>query len=307
MEENLVQDASDTPLQQEGMPHEVLFLVLSYLPLYELLVMAQVCRSVKEVLTYDILPWLNMVVGKPLNKRFNDVHLLKITSKADGRLKTLALLNCSKITDEGLQQVIARNPYITRLWLPACTSLSPSGVIEAVKLLTKNKHRLKSLRINGIYNLKKEDLEILHCLIDDESHPWQKKGLNFYHEYKEFSTFKHSYPPIDVEICPKCKEARVVFDCPRDSCRSMRQQQKLECRGCQHCILRCEECGMCIKDEDPVEAACVDVLCLGCWLQLPKCSFCNKPYCSQHADQKCSLVGSSGFVCIDCHARFIEN
>lgn len=111
-----MQDASDTPYQQEGLPHEALFLVLVYLPLHELLVMAQVCRSVKEVLTGDILPWLNIMVGKPLNKRFNDAHLLKITSKADGRLKTLALLNCSKITDEGLQQVIARNPYITRVY-----------------------------------------------------------------------------------------------------------------------------------------------------------------------------------------------
>lgn len=115
MEENKEHEASDTPLQQEGSPHEALFLVLAYLPLYEILVMTQVCRSIKEALNNDTLPWLNMVIGKPLNKRFNDDHLLKVTSKAQGRLKTLVLLNCTKITDEGLEQVIASNPHISRV------------------------------------------------------------------------------------------------------------------------------------------------------------------------------------------------
>ncbi|KAL3510518.1 hypothetical protein ACH5RR_029919 [Cinchona calisaya] len=116
MEENKEQEATDsTPLQQERSPHEALFLVLAYLPLYELLVMSQVCRSFKEALDNDILPWLNMVVGKPLNRRFNNDHLLKFTSKAHGRLKTLALLSCSKITDDGLQQVIASNQHISRV------------------------------------------------------------------------------------------------------------------------------------------------------------------------------------------------
>ncbi|KAL3510517.1 hypothetical protein ACH5RR_029918 [Cinchona calisaya] len=154
--------------------------------------------------------------------------------------------------------------------------------------------------------MRKEDLEILHHLIDGQNQSWQKKGLHFYHEYKDLSTFKHSSSPIDVDICPKCDEVRLVFDCPRDSCRRKKQQQrqqKFECRGCYICISRCEECGICIKEEDPEEAACADMLCLGCWLRLPKCSFCNKPYCHQHNDLKYSLVGSSGYVCTDCHAR----
>lgn len=180
-------------------------------------------------------------------------------------------------------------------------------MIGAVKLLTKNKHKLKSLRINGIYNITKEDLKILRKLIDDQSQPWQKKSLNLYHDYKDLSTFKHSSSPVDVDICPKCDQVRVVFDCPRDSCKRMRQHQKLECRGCQLCIPRCEECGICIKEEDPVEAACADTLCLDCWLQLPKCNFCNKPYCNRHADQQCSLDEFSGFVCAVCRARFIDN
>ncbi|CAI9096745.1 OLC1v1032955C1 [Oldenlandia corymbosa var. corymbosa] len=299
-----------SPIQEsgDGFPHEALFLALSYLPVYELLVLNQVCRSFREALKNDILPWLNIVVGKPLNKRLNDDHLFNLTSKAQGRLHTLALLNCSRITDDGLLKVIAANPLITQLWLPGCTSLNPSGVIEAVKLLRRDNHRLKCLKIRGIYNIKKEDLEILHQLIDDENLPMQKEEMNLYHNYNDLSPFQQSGPAIDVDVCPRCDEVRGVFDCPRDSCRTMKQHQKvMECRGCKLCILRCEECGICIKEDDLVEVACADVLCLDCWLQLPKCIFCNKPYCTQHADQQCRLSGSSGFVCTKCHAKFLQS
>lgn len=133
-----------------------------------------------------------------------------------------------------------------------------------------------------------------------------------YHEFKKLTILKlkETSPPIDMELCPKCNEVQVVYDCPRDSCKRLRHlQQQAECRGCRYCIPRCEECGICIKDEEeePEEAACPDSLCLGCWLQLPKCSFCNKPYCSDHSDQQCFLPESSGFVCTPCHAKFIEN
>lgn len=97
------------------LPHESLFLALAYLPLYELLVMSRVCRSFRDALSKDVLPWRNILVGKPLNTRLTNDHLLKVTSKADGRLRILALLNCTKITDDGLQQVVACNPYIGKV------------------------------------------------------------------------------------------------------------------------------------------------------------------------------------------------
>lgn len=206
------------------------------------------------------------------------------------------------------------NLVFFQLYVPGCTALTPDGVIKAVKLLTRSDHRLKSIRVNGIYNMRKEDFEILEHLLEENQMQKEQKGPKLYHEFKKLtvSKLKETSPSIDVDLCPKCNELQVVYDCPRDSCKRMRhlqQKQQGECRGCRYCIPRCEECGICVKDdeEEPEEAACPDSLCLNCWLQLPKCSFCNKPYCSDHSDQQCFLSGSSGFVCTPCHAKFIEN
>lgn len=96
-------------------PHEALFLVLTYLPLLELLSMNQVCTSLRDAVNKDVLSWLNIIVEKPLNLRLCDQILMKITSKANGRLRTLALMNCAKITDDALQRVIEQNPLINKV------------------------------------------------------------------------------------------------------------------------------------------------------------------------------------------------
>ncbi|CAN4114003.1 unnamed protein product [Withania somnifera] len=300
-------------------PHEAMFLILPYLPLFELLSMTQVCKSFRDALKHDILPWLNIVVEKPLSSRFSDDFLVKIMSKAKGRLRIVALKNCFKITDEGLLQVIASNPHVNKLYLQGCTGLTIEGVIDAVKLLTKANHRLNNLAISGIYNVKIEDFQTLCHLIGINQMQRKQRKDNYYNRQRELYAFKQEcQPSIDVDICPKCGEIKQVFDCPRDSCRRrMKQQQQqqqqrqhknqvlIECRGCFLCVPRCEECGVCTKDEELGLAACADTLCLNCWLQLPKCNFCNKAYCNQHAYQQQQTLnptgGSSlGFLCSDC-------
>jgi hypothetical protein len=69
----------------------------------------------------------------------------------------------------------------------------------------------------------------------------------------------------------------------------------------------CEECGGCIESEELELTACGDNLCSKCWLQLPKCNFCNQPYCKLHTNQQHRLSGSSGFVCDVCHVKFVGN
>lgn len=96
-------------------PHEALFLALAYLPLFELLAMSVVCLSLRDAVNKDILPWLNIIVDRPLNRRLSDEILMKITSKANGRLTTLALINCVRITNAGLQRVIEKNPFIKKV------------------------------------------------------------------------------------------------------------------------------------------------------------------------------------------------
>lgn len=173
--------------------------------------------------------------------------------------------------------------------------------MRAVQLLTKDKHRLKSLKISGIYGVRREDLQTLCSLI--EHIPLQQKRYKiFYHQHnKSSSTMKDieadDDPCVDVDICPKCNDVRMVFDCPRLLCK---------CRGCVLCTVRCIECGVCMKgiDQEVEAAACADALCLECWLKLPKCNFCNKPYCSLHSHQQHMVLDSAGFICATCHSKF---
>lgn len=118
MNSRTVESKEDDPAEgcmPRGPPHEGLFLVLGYLPLFELLNVSEVCRSLRDAVDKDVLLWLDIVVEKPLNVLFSDEIMTKITSKANGRLRTLALMNCTKITDDGLQRVIEKNPHINRV------------------------------------------------------------------------------------------------------------------------------------------------------------------------------------------------
>ncbi|XVE91977.1 hypothetical protein REPUB_Repub01dG0057300 [Reevesia pubescens] len=290
-----------------GSPNETLFLVLaSYLPLFELLAMSEVCKSLRDAVKKDILPWLNIVVQRPLNLRLSDEILMKIASKANGRLRTLALLNCVRITDDGLQRVIDQNPLINKLHIPGCTGLSPNGVIRAVEKLSGNCHSLKSLQINGIYNMSKEHLGRLqnYLLKNQTQQQVQQKQQQplLYHNYRKFQAYTREEfgRIIDVEICPKCNEVRMVFDCPREECK------RTGCRMCKFCIPRCEECGRCVKPEDLEETVCADTLCSDCWIQLSKCNFCNKPCCSQNENLRINSTGST-WICGVCHDEFLRS
>lgn len=165
-----------------------------------------------------------------------------------------------------------------------------------MKTLSKNGHTLKSLRINGIYNIQKHHLETLHSYLQI---PTSQQRLK--HHVDE--------PLIDLQICPRCDQPRVVFDCPIKSCEIKKEKSNMtDCRGCSFCIPRCIECGVCFNESEEVEeAVCGDDLCSNCWLCLPKCSFCNKPYCTSHAKEKSRYSsGSTQFVCDACNAKFVE-
>ncbi|KAL1327819.1 hypothetical protein HN51_037814 [Arachis hypogaea] len=272
-------------MDQESSPHEAMFLVLGYLPVYELLLMSQVCRSLRDALNNDVLPWLNILVQRPLSSRLSDHTLINITSKANGGLKTLSLINCIHITNHGLQTLVRQNPHITKLHIPGCSSITPDGVVAAVTTLCHGSNCLRTLRINGIYNLNREHLRTLASCLNNNLQLEQQPPLLYHERHRERERI------IDLEACPKCYEAREVYDCPKREC---------ECRACSFCIPRCENCGGCIASEQVEEAACSDILCLNCWLhEHPKCSFCNKPYCRQHTSWWPNSSDST-FVCRVC-------
>ena len=192
-----------------------------------------------------------------------------------------------------------------QLFLPECTGLTPEGVIRAVKTLSENHHSLKSLRIHGIYNIKKDHLDTIRSYfqmkLPQQEHQRQQPILFHHRNSPEFRN-EESNPmiDIDVDICPKCNNVSMVYDCPRETCK------KKSCKACNLCIPRCEECGECIIESEELEAtACGDNLCSNCWLQLPKCNFCNQPYCKLHINHQHRLSSSTGFVCDACHVKFV--
>lgn len=295
--------ATNVAMEAPGHAHEALHLVLAYLPLMELLTMTEVCRSLREAVNNDVLLWRDLVVDRPLNFRITNEILLKFACKADGRLRTLALICCVKITDDGLQRVAEKNPLIEKAYLTTCTGLSPNGVLRAVETLTQHNHHLKSLKINGIYNINKQHLKTLDSFLQLTPSE-DKQNPIFFHGHKSFSAIEDtSDRQLDVEVCPKCKAVRLVFDCSGDACKRKAENPLMECRGCYFCIPRCEECGVCVQKEETMKAICGDFMCLHCWLKSPKCDFCNKPYCSRHGDRWCAHPDSTLFVCDICDEK----
>ncbi|KAM0952749.1 putative 4Fe-4S ferredoxin, iron-sulfur binding, leucine-rich repeat domain superfamily [Dioscorea sansibarensis] len=278
-------------------PHGAFFLVLGYLRLPDLLAFQSVCRLFRDAIASDRLLWMRITVEPPLSGRLTDDTLLKLTSRAGGTLKSLALLDCWKITDAGLLQVVDRNPTITELYIPGCTYLTADGVVSVVRRLTERKGKLKRLRLRGLCNISRDHLDSLNFYLGINDHPQCSKP-SVYNHWKSLPLNDNDDRPIDVDICPKCKNARLVFDCTRENCRSMKYRWSV-CRGCFFCIARCEECGGCVDFEElGEETVCAHLLCIDCWLQLPKCSMCNRPYCKGHINFR----GSSPafFVCDQC-------
>lgn len=309
---SIVSSSHEMPVKEGEEPPEAVFLVLAYLPLYELLVMSEVCRALRAAVSKDVLPWLNIIVQKPLSWRLSDDILLKITSKSNGRLSTLALINCIKITDGGLLRVIQNNPFIDKLYIPGCSGLTPEGITRAVNILSQQNHTLKILHINGIYSITKHHLNTLqsHLKADTVRQSQQNQKPFLYHQYRNSPVNKEGDRSLNVEVCPRCDAVRLVYDCSRVICKQIRRDWfRADCRGCHMCIARCVECGGCVESEEMEQAVCLDVLCSDCWLLLPKCSFCNRPYCKQHSSLQISPPGpaSTGFVCEVCHEKLIRS
>lgn len=103
------------PGSQGGAPHDALFFALGYLGLKDLLSIERVCRALRDAVKSDTLLWRSIDVYKPLSDGFTDDALLRLTSRAQGTLKCLNLMECIKITDGGLTRVLECNPQLTKV------------------------------------------------------------------------------------------------------------------------------------------------------------------------------------------------
>lgn len=186
---------------------------------------------------------------------------------------------------------------ILQLCILSCTDLTADGVVSVVRRLAELKGHLECLRLHGFHNIYREHLYVLKSLLCRNLQ--QEASHSFFYNYWRSLPFNCVIErPIDVDFCPKCQYVRMVFDCTREDCWTMRNRRG-QCRGCFFCIPRCEECGGCLdKEELEEDTACSHMLCAGCWLLLPKCNSCNRPCCRR--DMNAQGFSSAGFVCEQC-------
>lgn len=98
-----------------GEPHYGLFLTLYYLGLQDLMSVAKVCKSLHAAVKNDPLLWQSIQVEHPLSERLTDDALLKLAEMSRGHLLDLSLVQCLKITDDGLKQVLDISPKLTKV------------------------------------------------------------------------------------------------------------------------------------------------------------------------------------------------
>ncbi|KAH9290695.1 hypothetical protein KI387_034812, partial [Taxus chinensis] len=211
-------------------PHEAISFALSHLSLSDLLAVESVCKSLRDKVRNDSLLWQRIHVGDPLCSRLTDDVLLKLAARSQGLLQHLTLVQCLRITHDGLKRVLAISPRLTELCLPYCFNFTGEGLVNIVEAHKEfSMPGLKLLKINGISNVTGDHVEKLKYLLDGCLQKTSQVVKPCFYPYG------HHYSDrlIDIEACPKCGKAKVVYDCTLESC------QGKACQGCIFCISRC--------------------------------------------------------------------
>ncbi|KAF9604406.1 hypothetical protein IFM89_006415 [Coptis chinensis] len=248
-----------------GDAHEALFFAFGYMSVQDLLNVERVCKSFRSAVYGDPLLWRNICIHQPLNERIEDDGLVRLTGRAQGNLQSLSLVKCSRVTDVGLKCVLQSNPRLTMLNVPECTRISIGGIVDSLKALkSSGAPGLKHLRIGGRYDVTHEHFEELKALLNIDNCVRSKVSKPRIYHGHSFPSYDEDDHDIDVEICPRCENLRLVYDCPVDCC-EVRQSSPQSCRACTICIPRCVQCGRCVLYADYVETFCLDILCLKCF------------------------------------------
>lgn len=98
-------------------PHSAFDLVLPYLEMRDAFAVESVCRSLRDSVRKESCFWRTVDLSDDslLKYRVTDDSLLKLTRRAQGRLRCLNLGGCVGITDDGLMQVLASNPRLSKV------------------------------------------------------------------------------------------------------------------------------------------------------------------------------------------------
>ncbi|CAA2996525.1 F-box SKIP14-like [Olea europaea subsp. europaea] len=266
-----VVDCAVNCVKDEGTPHEALTFAFSYLGVKDLLSVQRVCKSFCSTVKGDPLLWMSIHIDRPLNERVTDDVLVQLVSRAQGNLQCLSLVECPRITDDGLRRILAANPRLTKLSVPGCTRLTIEGILNNLKAYNSNiaVPGIKSLRIGGIYGVTYEHFEELRLLLGYDSHKLENNHRPHFYSRGSFYLPCDDDRAIDIETCPRCEKLRLVYDCPAAGCQ-VKDQATKACRACTLCIVRCAQCGRCINDMEYEETFCLELLCSDCFKQLNK-------------------------------------
>jgi len=98
-----------------GSTPESLFYVLPYVGLRELLVLETVSRQLRDTIRGDVLLWQQLHVDSPLNQKFTDEELARLASRAPGRLQSLDLVHCTRVSEEAVEAVVASHPLLEKV------------------------------------------------------------------------------------------------------------------------------------------------------------------------------------------------
>ena len=80
----------------------------------DLLSASMVCKSLHTTVCDDLLLWKHIHICQPLSEKITDEALLQLTERAQGTMQCLRLVDCSRITDDSLKQILERNPQVVK-------------------------------------------------------------------------------------------------------------------------------------------------------------------------------------------------
>lgn len=253
-----------------GDPCPALSFALAHLGVRDLLSVERVCRSLRYTVQNDPLLWRSIHIDQQLSGKITDDDLVRLTDRSKGILHSLSLVNCHKITDDGLRRVLERNLMLTKLNVQGSMKLTIDGIVDCLKsyklvAVTGIKH----LRVHAILGVTQKHFEELKSLlgIDDNL---QNNHMPCFLLQGSPHLSNEDDRPIDIDMCPRCQNPRLVYDCPVKDCQGKDHTTQV-CRACTLCIARCVQCGKCLNDEKYEETFFLEKVCSDCWNQALLC------------------------------------
>ncbi|MFS7916490.1 hypothetical protein Hanom_Chr02g00177711 [Helianthus anomalus] len=118
------------------------------------------------------------------------------------------------------------------LFIPGCTRFSIEGILNNLKAFNSSTETagIKHTKTGGFYGITLDHYEQLNNLFGVQNN---KHIPHYYHRVNLHAPCDDDRA-LDVEICLRCQNLRLVYDRPAGGCRP-----KDQCQACIICIPRC--------------------------------------------------------------------